>query len=51
MVPRVRGLQVATNLRHKYTITGDHSKEDYIFFVKIGKYKGFCVYRRSYLLR
>ena len=31
-------------------ITGDHSKLDQILFVKTTKYKGFCVYRRSYLL-
>ena len=32
------------------TITGDDSKQDQISSVKIGKYIGFCVYRRSYLL-
>ena len=31
-------------------ITGDHSKQDQILLVKIDKYIGFCVYRRSYLL-
>ena len=30
--------------------TGDHSKEDLILVVKIGKYTVFCVYHRSYLL-
>ena len=33
-----------------YSITGDHSKQDQILLVKIGKYIGFCLYRRSYLL-
>ena len=31
-------------------ITGDCSKYDQILFVKVGRYIGFCVYRRSYLL-
>ena len=29
---------------------GGHSNEDHILFVKIGKYIGFCVYPRSYLI-
>ena len=28
----------------------DHSKQDHILLVKIGKYIGFCVYRGSYLI-
>ena len=32
------------------TITGDRSKQDQIWSVKIGKYIGFRVYRGSYLL-
>ena len=32
------------------TITGGHSKQDHIWLVKIGKYVGFCMYRRSYLI-
>ena len=31
-------------------IKGDHSKQDQILFVKIAKYIGFRVYRRSYLI-
>ena len=31
-------------------LPGDHSKQDQIMFVKIGKYTVFHVYRRSYLL-
>ena len=31
-------------------ITGDHSKQDQILLVKIGKYIGFCMDRRFYLL-
>ena len=34
----------------KNDITGGHSKQDQIMSVKIGKYIGGCVYRRSYLL-
>ena len=34
----------------EFTITGDHSKWNQILLVKIGKYVGFSVYRRSYLL-
>ena len=30
--------------------TGEHSKSDQILLVKLGKYLGFWVYRRSYLL-
>ena len=33
------------------TIAGDHGKWDQILLVKKGKYIGFCVYRRSCLLR
>ena len=32
------------------TIAGVHSKKDKILLVKIAKYIGFCVYRRSYLI-
>ena len=32
------------------TITGNHSKQDQILLVKIAKYVGFCVRRRSYLI-
>ena len=32
------------------SITGGHSTYDQLLVVKIGKYIGFCVYRRSYLL-
>ena len=31
-------------------MTGDHSKYDQILFLKIGKYIGFCMCRRSYLM-
>ena len=31
-------------------IRGTYSKEDQIVLVKIGKHKGYCVYRKSYLL-
>ena len=31
-------------------ITGDHSKKDQTLLVKLGKYIGFCVYHRSYIL-
>ena len=31
-------------------ITGNHRKQDQILLVKVGKYIGFCEYRRSYLL-
>ncbi len=45
----------STLFRHPYlslppTITGGHSKQDQILLVTIGKYIGFCVFRRSYLL-
>ena len=30
--------------------TGDHSKQDQMLLVKIAKYIGFCLYRRSYFL-
>ena len=33
---------------HAMLIAEGHSKEDQILLVKIGKYIGFCVYRRSY---
>ena len=33
-----------------HTITGDHSKQDEILLVKIAKYIGFRLYRRSYLI-
>ena len=32
----------------RYSITGDHSKQHQISLVKIAKYIGFCLYRRSY---
>ena len=36
---------------HHRTITGDHSKQDHILSLKSAKSIGFCVYRRSYLIR
>ena len=32
------------------TITGGHSKQDQILLVNIGKYTGFCMCLRSYLI-
>ena len=41
-------LHVQGMLCYVVVITGDHSKQDQILLVKIGKYVGLCVYRRSY---
>ena len=39
-----------TTLLYSSSITGDHSKYDQKSLVKLSKYIGFCMYRRSYLL-
>ena len=44
------GIYQCGRLVCEVVITGGHSKLDPILLVKIGKYIGFCVYRRSYLL-
>ena len=41
---------IARRLSSRVASTGDHSNWDQILSVKIAKYTGFCVYRRSYLI-